>query len=176
MSEPPERLDVKPIDAYVVDSLVRLQTQPHKIHKAFYYTSAEWLYGGLLHVCFNLICHASCLDNVRPLFQLVHSITRNSDLRFMLRTTNYNAEMPVHTITNRTRGRANASYVLYRMCMHDSRMYIKSVQHSWLCLRMYACKRAHARRFRPCLDDIVGRTWAVSCPASASSRIQIVAR
>jgi hypothetical protein len=149
----PWHVDAEPIDAATVEAIVRLQ-QAQPAHPAFDCTPAAWWYGGLLHMCFDLLCHAACLDHVRPLFRLAHAITRDPHRRYMLRTTNYFGEMPVHTITDRHPGRANASYVLYRMCMHDSRMYAEAMRGGWARLRWHAARRAHARRFRACLGAL----------------------
>lgn len=117
-------------------------------------TPVEWLYGGLLHACVDLLCHAATYESVRPLLSLVLSITSTVERRFMLRTVNYYGEMPVHIITDRTAGRANTSYILYRMCMPYSERYIQAIREAWIRIRTHAHRRVHERAFRTCLDAV----------------------
>ena len=100
------RLDVASIDLQDIDAMIRR----HAL-QVLYDTPVEWWYGGVLHACFDLLCNSTNYDNVRPLFPLVLSITRNVDTRFMLGTVNYFGETPIHVITNRKKGRANTSLI-----------------------------------------------------------------
>ena len=143
------RLDVASIDLQDIDAMIRR----HAL-QVLYDTPVEWWYGGVLHACFDLLCNSTNYDNVRPLFPLVLSITRNVDTRFMLGTVNYFGETPIHVITNRKKGRANTSLILYRMCMSDSSMYIATIQATWRRIQMHAHQRVHFRRFKMCLLEI----------------------
>ena len=144
------RLDVESIDLQGIDAMIR----PQAAARVLYDTPIEWWYGGVLHACFDLLCNSTNHDNVRPLFPLVLSVTRNIDTRFMLGTVNYFGETPIHVITNRKKGRANTSFILYRMCMRDSDMYLATIRGTWRRIQMHAYQRVHFRRFKMCLIDL----------------------
>ncbi len=144
------RLDVAPVNLCEVDTIM---LRPDT-HRALDETPAKWSYGCVLHACFELLCRSSDLDHVRPLFPLVLHITQDYGLRFMLRTINCYGEIPIEMITKKKKGRSNASYILYRMCMSDSRMYIATIRSTWDTIRMNMFQLAHARSFHMCLLDV----------------------
>jgi hypothetical protein len=146
-----ELLDVASFDLLEMDRLMAMQPA---CLRWMLDTPVEWWYGGLLHACFDLLCNGTPYDEVRPLFHLVLSVTRTTALQFMLRTVNYFGEMPIHIISHRTPGRANASYILYRMCMSESLPYLYTLRTTLERLRVNGHRSAHRRVFAACLRDL----------------------